>query len=389
MLADFLMKILERISLAEVTTFRIGGPARFFVTVKNEIELKEALQFSRDKKIPFFILGGGSNILVSDAGFPGLVIKMELSGIEILSEDKKSGHILVAAGAGENWDTFVVWTVERGFGGLENLSLIPGTVGATPIQNIGAYGVEVRETIVSVETLEATTGRQKVFSNVECQFGYRDSFFKKPKGKKYVVTRVIFSLTKVSEVRGSVANYSLKTDYNDIQEAIKIRSTNADSNQDLSIKKIRDIVIDIRARKLPDVKKVGTAGSFFKNPIIAREEFERLKKEYPDMPSFPVEVDRSTHTTGKENRMESGTGEAPVKIPAAWFLDKLCGFKGFREGSVGVYQNQALVLVNFGQATAAQILDLAKQMTDCVREKTGIELEREVELIQSLSKANF
>jgi UDP-N-acetylmuramate dehydrogenase len=338
--------IQENISLQALTTFRIGGNARFFVRIQEINDLQIAIAFAHERKVPVFVLGGGSNIVMSDQGFPGLVIKMEIG--DIVVNDSKSGTAIVSAGAGVLWDTLVGETVKNNLYGLENLSLIPGTVGAAPIQNIGAYGAEVKNTIEWVEALDQETGEMRHFTNQECHFEYRTSFFKTLKGKKYIITRVGFALKK---------NGTLNTSYRDIAEYII-----SNHITDITLEKVRNIVIDIRTKKLPDLKEYGTAGSFFKNPIIPKSNYEKLLKKYPALPHYAA-------------------GETKVKIPAAWILDTLCGFKGYREGDVGVYKNQALVLVNFGHARAQDVEALAKKMIDCVKEKTKINLEQEVEFI--------
>ncbi len=341
------MTIEENILLAPYTTFKIGGPARFFIRVSTVDELSIALHFAEKKSLPVFILGGGSNILVSDAGFRGLVIKMEIMGIEYM--EGKEGVTEVVVGAGETWDTVVADTVERGLHGLENLSFIPGTAGAAPVQNIGAYGVEAKDTIVWVETVDSESGGLKRFSNDECHFSYRNSFFKTGEGKKYAITRVAFGL---SPIRPLVITYK------DIQTYMTEQGLQA-----LSQKEIRDLVINIRRRKLPDWTTVGTAGSFFKNPVIGKTLYEKLIKEFPGIPSFPTEK------------------ADEVKVSAAWLLDHIGGFKGVSRGAVGVYQNQALVIVNEGSATSADVDALADDMKKTIFEKTGIELEREVESV--------
>lgn len=341
------MDFLENISLKEYTTFRIGGDARYFIHTKQIHDLQIAIAFAQSRNLPVFVLGGGSNILVSDDGFPGLVIKMEI--IDTIINEEKKGEVIVSAGAGIMWDDLVAETVKNDLHGLENLSLIPGTVGAAPVQNIGAYGAEVKDSIEWVEALDQETGVMKHFSNAECQFKYRWSFFKTPEGKKYIITRVGFKLKK---------NGELNTSYKDIAEYIKTNNVT-----DLSLQKVRDIVIDIRTKKLPNIKEYGTAGSFFKNPIIKKSLYQELIKKFPELRSFPTD-DPDT-----------------IKISAAWMLDNLCAFKGYREGDVGVYKNQALVLVNFGKGTAIDIKNLAQKMIDCVQKKTGITLEREVEYL--------
>lgn len=341
------MTIEENIPLAPYTTFKIGGPARFFIRVKNREELTQALAFAREKALSLFMLGGGSNILVSDLGFPGVVIKIEIMGREY--NKSASGTTEVISGAGENWDSFVGETVARGLHGLENLSFIPGTVGAAPVQNIGAYGVEAKDTISWVEVTHSETGEMKRFSNGECTFSYRNSVFKTIEGKKWVITRVAFELSP---------SRPLSTTYKDIQNYMLEAGKAALTQQE-----IRDAVIAIRTRKLPDWTVIGTAGSFFKNPIIPRVHYEKLVTEFPGLPFF--------ETAHKDE----------VKVPAAWLLDHVGGFKGVEHDHVGVYQNQALVIVNRGGATAHDVDTLAEEMKKTIEEKTGIVLEREVESV--------
>ncbi len=361
------MKIQQHIPLNTHTTFRIGGRANYFVEITTIQELKEAVDFAHKNNLTIFVLGGGSNVLISDKGFPGLVIKIELKGIEVKEEERKNNKeekTEVISAAGEVWDDFVKYTVEKGLFGLENLSLIPGSVGAAPVQNIGAYGSEVKETISWVEAFDTETQKIKTFSNQECEFKYRDSVFKKPEYKKYIITRVAFSLNTAGK---------LNTEYRDVKNYIV---EHAIPVSELSLQKVRDIVVDIRTKKLPDVKEVGTAGSFFKNPIIPKSHYEELQKQYPNIPGYPAEV-----TPSRFERESRPLGPEGVKVPAAWMLDNLCGFKGFRDGEVGVYKNQALVLVNFGSATFEQVNSLADKMIECVKEKTNIVLEKEVQII--------
>ncbi len=341
------IKIVENVSLKGYTTFKIGGEARFFVAVKTVEELQQALHYAEAQTLPVFILGGGSNILVSDEGFPGLVIKIEIGGIEMRDGDLGTE---VVAGAGAVWDDLVAYAVAQGLYGIENLSLIPGTVGAAPVQNIGAYGAEIKDVISWVEVIDTTTKEIKIMTKAECAFGYRDSIFKKPEGKKYVITRVALVLKKNDEVH---------PEYKDIKEYCL--KNNLDPHT-LTLQAVRNIVIDIRTNKLPDLAVYGTAGSFFKNPIVEKQTYETLVQHYPGMPGFVVD---DTH----------------IKIPAAWILDNVCGFKGYRDGSVGVYKNQALVLVNFGEGTAQEIKKLSEKMINAVAEKTKIFLEREVQFV--------
>jgi len=341
------MKIEENILLQKFTTLRTGGPARYFARVKDLADLKNAVRFAKEKKLPFFVLGKGANVLVLDEGYSGLVIKMEMKGVEI--KNTKSSLRRVTASAGDDWDAFVSLTVKQGLVGLENLSLIPGTVGAAVFGNIGAYGRETKDVIFSVEALNTETLRTKKLSRKECAFGYRESFFKTKEGKKYIITRATFSLKK---------NGRIKTDYKDVQAFFE-----KEKNFFPSQKEIRDVVIKIRKEKLPDISLVGTAGSFFKNPVMEETKAESLKKQYPDLPIFLQK-------------------EGKAKLPAGFLLDKICGFKGYKKGSVGTWGNQALVLVNYGGANAKEILEFAEMMKAGVKEKTGIDLEYEVQMIK-------
>jgi UDP-N-acetylmuramate dehydrogenase len=337
--------IQKNVSLKEYTTFRIGGPADFFSIVTNEDELIEALNFSKKNKIPFFVLGGGSNLLVADAGYRGIVIKMEMKGV---TYEENGNDVKVTAYAGEDWDKFVDETVEKGLYGLENLSYIPGTVGASPVQNVGAYGSEAKDTIDSVYVLDVKKDEYVTLSNAECKFAYRDSLFKHNPGR-YIVISVAFNLKKKGK---------LNTGYKDIQEYFTFKKI-----AEPTLKQVRDAVIEIRQRKLPDIKHYGTAGSFFKNVIVAKSQAQELLERYPEMILHPV-------------------NEKKVKIPIAWVLDNLCGFRGVKKGNVGTYKNQALVIINLGNATAAEIIALAQKMVDGVYEKTGIEIEPEVEYVE-------
>lgn len=340
------MKIQEAVSLKQFTTFKIGGNARYFCLVQSVEEIVQAVAFAKEKKVPFFVLGGGSNILVSDYGFDGLVIKIEIKGITY--SDINDREVEVVVGAGENWDEFVQQTVEKDLFGLENLSAIPGTVGAAPVQNIGAYGTEVKACIKNVSTFNTQTGETKIFSHDECQFSYRNSFFKSEEGKKYIITHVTFVLNK---------NATTDISYKDLRNFF-----NEMKVLQPSLSEVRDAVIYIRKQKLPDLKIYGTAGSFFKNPIIPIIHYKKLLESYPGLPSYFVD-------------------EKNVKVPLAWILDTLCSYKGYKKGDIGVYQNQALVLINYKNGTADQIKDLSKEMADCVKEKTEIDIQPEVEFV--------
>jgi UDP-N-acetylmuramate dehydrogenase len=337
------MKILENVSLAEYTTFRIGGNARFFVVVKNEAEVREVLAFAREKQIQFFILGGGSNILVSDKGFDGLVIKMESKGIKF---DQQGNDVIVTAASGEVWDDLVSKTVKENAWGIENLSLIPGTVGAAPVQNIGAYGTEVMHVIESVRAVDQATGNEKIFSNRECNFSYRESIFKKPENRNWIILSVSFRLSKIPKPNLS---------YKDLREYFKER-------QNPSLSQIREAVIAIRQSKFPDLTRIGTAGSFWKNPIIEKPHFEKLSATYPGIPSFPA----------SENK---------VKVPLAWILDNVLKFKGFEMGKAGLYAKQPLVLVATMGSTESDVKMLAKHVSKAVYGATHIEIEPEVQFI--------
>jgi len=368
------MQIKENVPLAEYTTFKIGGPARYFCAVKNEAELLEAVKFGQDKKLPLFILGGGSNILISDSGFAGLVIKVELKGV-IYKHDK------VTAAAGEMWDEFVDNTLEHGLFGLENLSAIPGMVGAAAVQNIGAYGAEASSFIVSVKALDTTTLKFLEIRNSQCDFSYRDSVFKREKGR-YIITAITFKLLKKAKVNieyrdlaeyfgMSIARSRRVPEVNPPCGAISGRREDLTqgqggaSNAELkspSPREVRDAVIEIRWGKLPDWKLWGTAGSFFKNPIIELKDFIDLKQKYPDLPGYPEP-------------------KGQIKVSLGWILDKVCNFKGVCVDNVCVYEKQALVLVSEPGAKAEDVISLSRKMSQAVKDKTGLEIEAEVEWV--------
>ncbi|HEY4504036.1 MAG TPA: UDP-N-acetylmuramate dehydrogenase [Candidatus Paceibacterota bacterium] len=357
------MEIVENKSLKEFTTFRIGGLARFFCSVKNEKELLEALNFAKEKSVPFFILGGGSNILISDDGFSGLVIKMDIKGIdftELVNDDgeldekkeiNKHVNVRVTAKAGEDWDTLVAITVEKGLHGLENLSFIPGTVGAAPVQNIGAYGSEVKDTIDSVRVFDTEEHRFIDLSNFDCHFQYRNSIFKKSKNR-YIITSVVFILKK---------NGKVNIEYKDIKEYFASKNIK-DPSSCPSISEVRQAIIDIRRKKLPDIKVVGTAGSFFKNPHITHAKAHELKEKYFEIPIYQVD-------------------DKYMKVSLAWIIDHICKYKGVTEGNVGTYKNQALVIVNNGNATSKEIISFADAIKKDVKEKIGVDIEEEVEYV--------
>ncbi len=342
------MKIRENIPIAPYTTFKIGGPARFFCSVTSEDELVEAVGFSRDKKIPFLMLGGGSNLLIADNGFDGLVIRNEIMGKKFVEnrgvKDAKD-FVLVEAGAGEDWESLVAEVVARGLYGMENLSSIPGKVGASPVQNVGAYGVDASNIIQSVRALDTTTMEFVDLSNADCLFSYRDSIFKHEKGH-YAISRVTYKLQKDGKVQTSYKGLKNYLSENGIT--------------DPSIMEVRDAIVEIRKNKLPDWTKWGTAGSFFKNPIISHEKFQELKVRYPELPGFPESDGR-------------------VKVSLGYVLDKICNKKGIVMGNAGTYEKQALVIVTKPGAKAAEVIALARDLMKDVFDHTGIKIDSEVE----------
>jgi UDP-N-acetylmuramate dehydrogenase len=337
------MEIKRDVLLKEYTTFKIGGSADFFCHVTSKDELLKAYQFASGGNNSVLILGGGSNVLIPEIGFRGLVIVMAMNGISF--NEKQDGEICLQVGAGENWDKVVELTVTHGFYGLENLSGIPGSVGASPIQNIGAYGVEVKNTLYSVEVFDTETQEFKIMNRDECILEYRSSIFKKKEGKKYIIIAVTFKLTRDGE---------LSLEYPDIKNFFSIHEGLVPT-----LMTVRSAVLEIRKEKLPDLEIFGTAGSFFKNPVITKAKFEELKKMFPTLPGFDV----------KKNQ---------YKIPAGYLIDKIGGFKGYRMGNVGVYEKQALVLINYGGGTSTEIISLVEIIEKVIQEKTKIILEREV-----------
>jgi UDP-N-acetylmuramate dehydrogenase len=337
------LKIQEQISLKPFNTFGIDAKAHYFTKVETVSELREALL--HPKFIKKFILGGGSNMLLT-TDIEALVILLALKGKEITEDNDNYVHVKVSAG--ENWHNFVQWTLAKNYGGLENLSLIPGNVGAAPIQNIGAYGVELKDTFVGCEAMDIATGEIHRFSNKACRFAYRDSIFKNSHKGRYVIITVTFRL--------STKDHKINTSYGAIEKELAAQCiTNP------TIQQVASAVISIRQSKLPDPAEVGNSGSFFKNPVISYAAFEKLQKEYPDMPFYKV-------------------SETKVKVPAGWLIEQ-CGFKGKRFGDAGVHDKQALVLVNHGDATGQEILSLARRIQKKVQEIFNIEIETEVNII--------
>lgn len=336
--------IKEDFSLHSFNTFHIDSVARFFTEVNSVERLKDLISSGKLIENPLLILGGGSNLLFT-GNFKGIVVHIINKGIEIISRTNDS--VIVKAAAGENWHEFVNYCVNKGFGGLENLSLIPGNVGSCPIQNIGAYGVEVKDHILSVETVDLQSGEILIFSNEECRFGYRDSIFKKDIKGKIAICSVTFELKLDPEVH---------LEYGAIQQELAAMGIENPTIADIS-----KAVCAIRQSKLPDPKLLGNAGSFFKNPTVDQKFAEKLAEIFPKLVSYPL-------------------GDAKVKLAAGWLIEQ-CGWKGFRDGEAGVHEKQALVLVNYGNASGSSLLTLAHRIQNSVYERFGVQLEMEVNVI--------
>ena len=333
--------IQEKVNLIKHTTFGVNAIAKTFSSFHSVDELKNLLASQPD---PLLILGGGSNLLFTQ-DFPGLVLKNDIKGIDIFNHDDEK--VILKVGAGEVWHEFVLYAVENGFGGIENLSLIPGNVGASPIQNIGAYGVEIKDVFEKLEAVEIKTGLIHTFSSEDCRFGYRESVFKHQLKNQFVITSVYFKLTK---------KHLLNTKYGSIEEELK-----AQEILNPTIKDVSNAVIAIRRSKLPDPKELGYAGSFFKNPVIQKTIFKELEKAHPSIPNFP------------QNDLET-------KIPAGWLIET-AGWKGKIVGNCGVHAKQALVIVNYGNASGEEIHSLSNEIIKDIKQKFNIELEREVNII--------
>jgi UDP-N-acetylmuramate dehydrogenase len=335
------LNIEENISLKNYNTFGIEVTAKRFICIDSVYQLQELLKVEKD----IFLISGGSNMLLTK-DIEKLVVHIDIKGVSIDQENEN--EVFLTVNAGENWHEFVLWCVDNNYGGLENLSLIPGNVGTCPIQNIGAYGVEVKDTITKVEALHIETGKLVQFSNEECKFGYRNSIFKNEVKGKYIITSVSFKLTK--------QNHNFNTSYGAIETELTSKNI-AKPN----LKNISDAVIAIRKSKLPDPKEIGNSGSFFKNPVITKAHFLTLQKTYPEIPSYIV-------------------SENQVKVPAGWLIEK-AGFKGKRFGDFGVHKKQALVLVNYNNATGKDIYNLAETIQKKIKSKFEIKLEIEVNVI--------
>lgn len=336
------MKLAENFSLKNYNTFRIDAYAKYFGEFFSYVVLSEILR--ENKNIQKMILGGGSNILFTK-NYGGIILKNEIPGIDVIDEDEE--FVLIKAGAGVNWHQFVMYCVNNNFGGVENLSLIPGNIGASPMQNIGAYGVEIKDVFHELEALYIEDNVLQIFQINDCEFGYRDSIFKRKYKGQFVILNVTFRLQKKP-----VFNIS----YGAIEEELEKMKI-----ENLSIKAISDAVINIRRSKLPDPELVGNAGSFFKNPGIDGHALQALTRTESNMPYYKINDDR-------------------FKIPAGWLIEQ-CGWKGYRKGDAGCYEKQALVLVNYGNAKGNEIYKLSEEIKQSVFEKFDIELEREVNII--------
>jgi len=329
----------KNISLLPYNSFHLDVNAAEFVSIETVNQLQELLS----QQTPALILGGGSNLLLT-RNVDGLVVKIDIRGIDEVKEDNT--HIYVRAGAGENWHEFVMYTMKRNWGGLENLSLIPGNVGAAPIQNIGAYGVELKDCFYELEAYDRTEKKVFAFGVNDCRFGYRNSIFKSAEKGRYIILNVTFILRKTP---------ILHTSYGAIRDELKKMGIQSPAIQDVS-----KAVITIRRSKLPDPAEIGNAGSFFKNPVVDQAKFQSLSSKYTDMPAYPHE-------------------DQSVKLAAGWLIEQ-CGWKGYRKGDAGVHKDQALVLVNYGKATGREILELSLKIQSSVLKKFGVQLEEEVNI---------
>ncbi len=335
------MQVQENISLKPFNTFGIDASCRYFSRFSSIDQLSAMINLFEPRAIPILILGGGSNVLFTK-NFEGLICKNEISGIE--KTDENENEVYIKCGAGENWHQVVLHAVDNDWGGLENLSLIPGCAGASPMQNIGAYGVEIKDVFHELTAFHLREKRNHTFRLEDCEFGYRDSVFKKKYKDEFVIVNVTYRLRKQPLFNTSYGAIEQELDKMGIKE--------------LSVRAISQAVINIRSSKLPDPKNIANAGSFFKNPLVIKEKFTQLKNEFENI-------------VGYEN------SDGTVKLAAGWLIEK-CGWKGFRRGDAGVHKQQALVLVNYGNAAGKEILKLSEEIVSSVNDKFGVELEREV-----------
>jgi UDP-N-acetylmuramate dehydrogenase len=336
------MELEKNVSLKSFNTFGLDQLAEFFTEVSSAAELIETLAWADENNLPVKILGGGSNILIT-GDIRGIVVKVNMKGITPIEETDT--YVLVKVAAGENWHDFVQFAISKGWGGIENLSLIPGTVGAAPIQNIGAYGVEIKDVFQNLEAVDRNTGRQVVFDGHSCSFGYRESFFKRDGRDRFVICAVTFRLSKTP---------AFQLSYGTVEETMHELGY-----VEPTLEAVGETICFIRKQKLPDPSKIGNAGSFFKNPVIEKTHFEKIKKKHPTLHGFPV-----------------GDG---IKIPAAWLIEQ-SGWKGKRWGTVGVHERQPLVLVNYGSGKGRDLLHLSQCIQESVFKKFQISLEPEVNL---------
>ncbi len=338
------MKIMENYSLKSLNTFGLKVDAKYFTVVASLDEIKQAGKFADKKAVSLMVLGGGSNVLFK-GDFPGLIVRNNLKGISVI--DETDDFVFVKVMGGEVWDDFVSFCVGKGWGGIENLSLIPGNVGAVPIQNIGAYGVELKDTFFELKARFWKTDKMETFSKNECEFGYRSSIFKKKLKGEVIITSVTFRLDKKP---------ILNTGYGAIENELE-----GIINREITVRDVRNVIINIRRSKLPDPVELGNAGSFFKNPVVSPTKLLELKIEYPEIVSYQQ-------------------ADSSYKLAAGWLIDK-CGWKGKRAGDAGVHTEQALVLVNYGNATGNEILNLAKEIQQSVFDRFGVILETEVNVV--------
>ena len=338
------MTISSNISLKSYNTFGIDASAKYFTSINSVSEMQKLINTNEYKTNSHLILGGGSNLLLTK-NVDALVIKNDIKGIDIVTETPE--YVLVKCAAGEVWHEFVMWCINHNYAGLENLSLIPGCTGASPMQNIGAYGVEIKDTFFELEAIHTETGEIKKFNKSDCQFGYRESVFKRQYKGQFIITSVTFQLSK-------------KPVFHIEYGAIKQELENMEVT-DLNIKAISQAVINIRSSKLPNPKEIGNAGSFFKNPEVSQDTYERLKNEFPTLVAY---------------HLDNGN----YKLAAGWLIEQ-SGLKGYRVGDAGVHKLQALVLVNYGHASGNEIYDLSTHVLQTVNNKFGVDLEREVNII--------
>lgn len=338
------MNIIENYPLLKLNTFGVDVKAKYFTSINTINELIEVTNTNVFKDLELLILGGGSNILFTK-DFDGLVILNNIKGKEIIDQNQQS--IFLKVGAGENWHELVMYCVDNGWGGIENLSLIPGNTGTAPMQNIGAYGVEIKETFIELEALEISSGKIIKFNNSDCEFGYRESVFKNKMKNQYIILNITLELKK---------NPVLNINYGDVKAILESQNI-----KNPAIKEVSNAIISIRQSKLPDPKKIGNSGSFFKNPIVSLNQLELIKKKYPNVVNYEI-------------------NENEFKIAAGWLIER-AGWKGKKFNNYGIHEKQALVLVNYGLANGMEIFELSEKIILDIKDKFGITLEREVNII--------